>query len=146
MFVVVISGPIASGKSALSRAVAAQLEEAEEVATAVIDLDLVYEMLDVHGGHKGDDRRWEAARRGTAGLADRFLAAGIDVVVVEGEFDGAARGVFAADVGDRAAPRFVTLTVSYEEAYRRARADPTRGRGTKTAGSTVRSMLTSPAS
>ena len=42
----VISGPIASGKSALGRAVAAQLEEAEEVATAVIDLDLVYEALD----------------------------------------------------------------------------------------------------
>ena len=46
VLVVVISGPIASGKSALSRAVAAQLEEAEEVATAVIDLDLVYEMHD----------------------------------------------------------------------------------------------------
>ena len=45
MLVVVISGPIASGKSALSRVVAAQLEEAEEVATAVIDLDLVYETL-----------------------------------------------------------------------------------------------------
>jgi len=41
VLVVVIGGPIASGKSALSRAVAAQLEEAEEVARAVIDLDLV---------------------------------------------------------------------------------------------------------
>jgi len=124
--VLVITGPIASGKSTLGQAVGRAIE-ARDATVAVIDLDLVYEMLDVHGGHKGDDRRWEAARRGTAGLAHRFLAAGIDVVVVEGEFDGAARGVFAADVGDRAAPRFVTLTVSYEEAYRRARADSTRG-------------------
>jgi energy-coupling factor transporter ATP-binding protein EcfA2 len=124
--VLVITGPIASGKSTLARAVGRAVE-ARDATVAVIDLDLVYEMLDVHGGHKGDDRRWEAARRGSAGLADRFLAAGIDVVVVEGEFDEAARGVFAADLDRRAAPLFVTLTVSYEEAYRRARADPTRG-------------------
>ena len=42
---ILISGPIASGKSALSRAVAAQLEEANAPSAAVIDLDLVYEML-----------------------------------------------------------------------------------------------------
>ena len=124
--VLVITGPIASGKSTLARAVGRAVE-ARRSTVAVIDLDLVYEMLDVHGSHKGDDRRWEAARRGAAGLADRFVAAGIDVVVVEGEFDEAARAAFAAELGDTVAPRFITLTVSYDEAYRRARADTTRG-------------------
>jgi chloramphenicol 3-O-phosphotransferase len=124
--VLVITGPIASGKSTLAQA-AGRAIEARDATVAVIDLDLVYEMLDVRGGHKGDDRRWEAARRGAAGLAVSFLASGIDVVIVEGEFDEAARGVLAADLGGRTALQFVTLTVSYEEAYRRARADPTRG-------------------
>jgi adenylylsulfate kinase-like enzyme len=124
--VLVITGPIASGKSTLAQAVGRAIE-ARNLSTAVIDLDLVYEMLDVHRGHKGDDRRWEAARRGAAGLTDRFLAAGIDVVVVEGEFDARARATLAADLEGWNAPRFIALTVSYEEAYRRARADPTRG-------------------
>jgi energy-coupling factor transporter ATP-binding protein EcfA2 len=124
--VLVITGPIASGKSTLARA-AGRAVEARKSTVAVIDLDLVYEMLDVHGRHKGDGTRWEAARRGAAGLADRFLAAGIDVVVVEGEFDETTRAAFAAELGGAAIPRFITLTVSYDEAYRRARADSTRG-------------------
>jgi chloramphenicol 3-O-phosphotransferase len=124
--VVVITGPIASGKSTLAQAVGRAVE-ARDATVAVIDLDLVYEMLDMRGGRKGDDRRWDAARRGAAGLADGFAASGIDIVVVEGEFNEAARGAFAAELSGRAAPRFITLTVSYEEAYRRARADSTRG-------------------
>jgi adenylylsulfate kinase-like enzyme len=45
VFVLVITGPIASGKSALGRAVAVELAAAG-VSAPVIDLDLVYEMLD----------------------------------------------------------------------------------------------------
>ena len=60
---VLISGPIASGKSALSRAVAARLEESSGASSAVIDLDLVYEMLWVRDGRKNDERVWAQARR-----------------------------------------------------------------------------------
>ena len=85
VFVVVISGPIASGKSALSRAVAAQLEEAEEVATAVIDLDLVYETLDPRRRPKDDADLWAEARR-VAGRLTTALLAENRCVVAEGEF------------------------------------------------------------
>jgi predicted kinase len=124
--VLVITGPIASGKSTLALAVGRAIE-ARQASAAVIDLDLVYEMLDVDHGHTGDDRRWDAARAGAAGLAGGFLASGIDVVVVEGEFDERARAAFAADLAGRPAVRFIALSVSYDEALRRARADPTRG-------------------
>jgi energy-coupling factor transporter ATP-binding protein EcfA2 len=124
--VLVITGPIASGKSTLALAVGRAVE-ARKARVAVIDLDHVYEMLDVHRGHNGDDRRWDAARRGAAGLTDGFLASGIDVVVVEGEFDEGARAAFAADLAGKVAVRFIALTVAYDEALRRARADPTRG-------------------
>ena len=124
--VLIITGPIASGKSTLAQAVGRAIE-ARDATVAVVDLDLVYETLDLRGGRKRDDRRWEAARRGAAGLADGFVASGIDVVVVEGEFDGPARATFANDLARTVDPLFVRLTVSYEEALQRARADPTRG-------------------
>ena len=85
MLVVVISGPIASGKSALGRAVAAQLEEAEEVATAVIDLDLVYETLDPRRRTKDNADLWAEARR-VAGRLTTALLAENRCVVAEGEF------------------------------------------------------------
>ena len=85
VLVVVISGPIASGKSALSRAVAAQLEEAEEVATAVIDLDLVYETLDPRRRTKDNADLWAEARRVAGRLATALIAEN-RCVVAEGEF------------------------------------------------------------
>ena len=75
---VLISGPIASGKSALSRAVAAQLEEASGASVAVIDLDMVYEMLD--RGPKADERVWAQARRIAGRLGSVFLGEGRSVV------------------------------------------------------------------
>ena len=63
VLVVVISGPIASGKSALSRAVAVQLEEAEEGCDGGVDLDLVHETLDTKRRTKDDADLWAEARR-----------------------------------------------------------------------------------
>jgi adenylylsulfate kinase-like enzyme len=65
VLVVVITGPIASGKSTLGRAVA---EEFKAVGTqaAVIDLDLMYEMLDPSRAAKTDETKWTQARRVTA--------------------------------------------------------------------------------
>lgn len=56
VLVVLISGPIASGKSALGRAVAGRLDEVPGSGCAVIDLDLVYEMLDPRRRPKSDQQ------------------------------------------------------------------------------------------
>src|SRR4051812_39881233 len=85
MLVVVIGGPIASGKSTLSRAVATRLQERHGVEGAVIDLDLVYEMLDPQGRPKADPATWSAARRVAGRLASALLAEG-RAAVVEGDF------------------------------------------------------------
>ncbi len=127
MLVVVISGPIASGKSALSRAVAVQLEEAEAVATAVIDLDLVYETLDPRRGTKDNADLWAEARR-VAGRLTTALLAENRCVVAEGEFaSDQALDEFVSELPGTADLRLVLLDVEFETALKRASADPTRG-------------------
>jgi shikimate kinase len=127
VLVVVIGGPIASGKSALSRAVAAQLEEAEAVATAVIDLDLVYEMLDPRRRTKDDPDLWAEARR-VAGRLTTALLAESRCVVAEGEFaSDQALDEFVSELPGTADVRLVLLDVDFETALRRVSADPTRG-------------------
>ena len=127
VLVVVISGPIASGKSALSRAVAAQLEEAEEVATAVIDLDLVYETLDPRRRTKDNADLWAEARR-VAGRLTTALLAESRCVVAEGEFSSdQALDEFASELPGTVDLRLVLLDVDFETAFKRASADPTRG-------------------
>jgi hypothetical protein len=127
VLVVVIGGPIASGKSALSRAVGAQLEEAEAVATAVIDLDLVYELLDPRRRTKDDADLWAEARRVAGRLATALLAEN-RCVVAEGAFAGdRALDEFVGELPRTADLRLVLLEVAFETALRRASADPTRG-------------------
>jgi shikimate kinase len=126
MLVVVISGPIASGKSALSRAVAAQLEEAHGVVSSVIDLDLVYEMLDVRRRPKDDGRLWAEARRIAARLASVLLREGRSVIA-EGDFaTDEALGEFESELPEEAVVRLVLLDVDFETALERARADASR--------------------
>jgi predicted kinase len=127
VFVVVISGPIASGKSALSRAVAAQLEEAQGVGVAVIDLDLFYDMLDPGQGPKEDLKTWTRARRTAGRVASLLLHDGFHVVA-EGDFatDDALRE-FEVELPEGVAVHLVLLDVAFETALERALADPTRG-------------------
>ncbi len=126
MLVVVISGPIASGKSALSRVVAAQLEEAE-VATAVIDLDLVYEMLDPRRRTKDNADLWAEARR-VAGRLTTALLAENRCVVAEGEFaSDQALDEFVGELPGTTDLHLVLLEVDFETALKRASADATRG-------------------
>jgi predicted kinase len=123
---VVITGPIASGKSTLGRAVAREFE-ARGARAAVIDLDLVYEMLDPARAAKTDEAKWAQARRLSARLADALLAEGLEVIV-EGDFlTPAARGQFVEVLASRAYPRFVMLRLSFDLALRRAQLDSTRG-------------------
>jgi adenylylsulfate kinase-like enzyme len=123
---IVISGPIAAGKSATARALAREVERRGKTAAA-IDLDLVYEMLEHDGARKDDEQKWSRARQAAAALANRFAADGVEVVIVEGEFLTADDRRLLVDALDEAAePRFVTLRVSFDEAVRRIDRDPTR--------------------
>jgi chloramphenicol 3-O-phosphotransferase len=123
---IVICGPIASGKSALARAVAHELEQGGTPAAAV-DLDLLYAMLDHQGRAWDDERKWTRARRAAAALADRFLADGIAVVLEGDLITGDGRRDFVSALRSAIEPQFVTLRVSFESALARAQSDPTRG-------------------
>lgn len=125
--VVVITGPIASGKSTVARELARELERMH-VRVAVIDLDLLHAMLTT-GGPKADEATWAIARHAAATLTNTFLEEGVAVVVAEGSFNRPDdRAAFAQHLDTSLRPRYVTLRVSYEEALRRAQSDPTRGR------------------
>ena len=125
---IVITGPIASGKSTVAGEVARELERAG-VRSAVIDLDVVHDMLVAGGPEIGGDASWALARHASAALAGTFLAAGIAVVIAEGSFNAVGdREAFAQNLDASLEPRYVTLRVTYEEALRRAQGDPARGR------------------
>jgi thymidylate kinase len=124
---IVITGPIASGKSTVARELARDLERAGHSA-AVIDLDVVHEMVPT-GGQPSGDASWALAREAAGTLANTFLAAGIAVVIAEGSFNAAGdRAAFADHLDATANPQYVTLRVSYEEALRRAQGDASRGK------------------
>ncbi len=123
---VVINGPIASGKSTVARALADQLRSGGRTV-AVVDLDLLYDMLADPVGPKADHTKWRVARRAAAALTDGFFAAGIDDVIAEGDFFSPdERDEFVRDLTSQEGARVVVLQVSYEEALRRAQCDPTR--------------------
>lgn len=125
--VIVVTGPIASGKSTVAGAVARELERLD-VRAAVIDLDLVYDRLVVTGS-TSDDSTWTLAREETATIANAFLEDGVAVVIAEGSFNVPSdRAAFAQHLRSGDDLVFVTLQVSFEEALRRAQGDPTRGR------------------
>lgn len=124
---IVINGAIATGKSTIARAVARELER-EGLSAAVIDLDVVYDMLEHRTGvPKSDDASWRLARRAAAALTDTFFAARLHAVIVEGRFfTPAERAAFLEPLATPVAASFVTLRVPYQEALRRAEGDVTR--------------------
>jgi len=125
--VIVITGPIASGKSTVARELARELERTN-VRVAVIDLDLVHDRLAPSESPSGE-ATWALARRGAADLANTYRRQGVTVVVVEGSFNAPDdRAAFAQHLDPGARPLHVTLRVSFAEALRRAQGDPTRGR------------------
>jgi adenylylsulfate kinase-like enzyme len=125
--VIVITGPIASGKSTVAGALARELE-LMDVRAAVIDLDLVHDQLTTNGSASGDSA-WTLARRETATTANAFQEEGVAVVIAEGSFNlPTDRATFTQHLRPETGLVFVTLKVSFEEALRRAQDDPTRGR------------------
>lgn len=125
--VVVITGPIASGKSTVAKELARELERID-VRAEVIDLDRVHDRL-TDNGSTADDSSWTLARRETASVANAFLEEGVAVVIAEGSFNMPSdRAAFAEHLRPTSGLVFVTLQVSFDEALRRTQSEPTRGR------------------
>jgi predicted kinase len=123
---IVITGPIASGKSTIARELARQLELAG-TGTAVIDLDVVHDRLAT--GPSSGQATWALARQAAATLANGHLARGAAVVIADGSFNWPSdRAAFVQHLDPGVDPHFVTLRVSFDEALRRARGDASRGR------------------
>jgi len=125
--VIVVCGPIASGKSTLARAVARTLND-RGIVTAAIDLDLVYEMIAPGTESKSDAPTWSRARTVAARMAGALFEHGVEAVVLEGDFlapDERAELVAALEPERRV--RYVTLEVPLADALVRVAADPSRG-------------------
>jgi hypothetical protein len=121
-----VSGPIGSGKTSLTEALAAACRERGHTV-AVIDLDLIYEMLD-HRYPWADPAVWQRARRLIGGMAAACFAAGVEVVALEGAFfAGADRVDLQHHLTSGVEPRLVTLRVGFDEALLRIQRDPNRG-------------------
>src|SRR5438552_11675898 len=124
---IVITGTVASGKSSIARRLADEFGD-HGLAAAVIDVDLVYEMVGQPGLRKDNPSTWARVRRVSAALADAFAGEGLDVVIVDGDFlTPEKRADFLDARGDGSpGPLFVTLRVSLEHALERVNEDPTR--------------------
>ena len=127
MLVVVICEPIAAGKSTLSRSLAARLEAEQGISASVVDLDLVYEMLDARPGPKDDERVWSDARRIAGRLAGLLLHESRSVIAEGGDFaTDAALAEFENELPEDAEVRLVLLEVDLDTAFRRASGDDSR--------------------
>jgi hypothetical protein len=121
---ILISGPIASGKSTLARDVVARLSEGQPAG--LVELDLLRSMI--VAARRPEAEVWAIVRRLAATLASALESEGITTVVIEGSLD---RDGYAADL-DPDVPSggqslMVVLRVSEASALARARRDPTRG-------------------
>jgi adenylylsulfate kinase-like enzyme len=123
---IVINGPIASGKNAVSTALAGLLERHGR-RVAVIDLDEVWMMLDHQKPQTHVLENWLEARRAAAILTDEFYRSGRNAVIVNGPFfTEAERRGYLHHLETPVDSLFVTLRVTFEESLRRAQADPRR--------------------
>jgi hypothetical protein len=82
--VLIIIGPIASGKSTVAQALAADCRAAGANAV-VIDLDRMFMMLD-DGPVMSDAEMSRRARRATAALVDHYVLDELDLIIAEGDF------------------------------------------------------------
>jgi lactoylglutathione lyase len=121
----VISGPIAAGKSTVAAALATVFRDSGRTA-AVVDLDRIYMMFDDRPPMT-DPRISRLARRAAAALTDHFVLDGIELVVVEGTFwTESERDELTGRLTTLVQTVFLTLRVAVEEALRRVEGDTGR--------------------
>jgi chloramphenicol 3-O-phosphotransferase len=121
---IVITGPIASGKSTMARAVARELESRAKPA-AVIDLDVVYELFEHDGAPKEDETKWRRARRAAAALTTSALEGG-DAAILDADVLTPGASELLLYLRGDTKPLIVALSVSFAGALGRVDADSTR--------------------
>ena len=121
----VISGPIAAGKSTVAAALATVFRHSGRTA-AVVDLDRIYMMFDDRPPMT-DARISRLARRAAAALTDHFVLDGIQLVIVEGTFwTESKRDELTGRLTTLVQTVFLTLRVAIDEALRRVQGDTGR--------------------
>ncbi|GEM_PF-1500734 len=122
---VVVTGPIASGKSAVTKALADRLGKAGRSA-AVVDLDDIVAML--HAPPENVEQTWETAREVHGRLVGEWLSSGVDAVIVDGPFYSPSEtAALMQCVPTGIAARRVMLLATYDLALERVARDPSRG-------------------
>jgi len=122
---VVVNGPIASGKSTTAAALAAAATDLGRTA-AVVDVDDVAEAVSAPGA--GASGLWLSAHHAHGALVARWLRTPLDVVVAVGPFHSPAeRAALLDELPPGTTAHWVLLDTPVETTLERARADPTRG-------------------
>lgn len=122
---VVVNGPIASGKSTTAAALAAAAAARGRTA-AVLDVDDVAEAVATPGA--GASGLWLSAHHAHGALVVRWLRTPLDVVVAVGPFHSPAeRAALLDELPPGTAAHWVLLDTPVETTLERAQADPTRG-------------------
>jgi len=122
---VVVTGPIAAGKSTVAAAVGVRMQDAG-LSAAVVDLDEIVASLRAPEAHWR--RSWDQARRAHAALVGGWLRSGVDVVVADGPFHNRDEvATLLSQVPPDTVTRWCWLDVPFDVARTRTAADPTRG-------------------
>jgi chloramphenicol 3-O-phosphotransferase len=120
---VVITGPIASGKSSVANALGERLREAGR-SIAVVGFD---DLVDTVGGFAGiTAERLRQAFRIYAQLISAWLSAGFDVIADGPALSETELGLLLGEVSVHSTVRRVMLSCTYGEALERVTTDPTR--------------------
>ena len=121
---VLLTGPVGGGKTTTALAVAARFRESG-LSTAVVDLDVMYQMARQDEPLYTDIPTWQLAYRSAAALADAYFASDIAVVIVEGGFLNEDELSWLEDHLNAACRVvLVALDVSWDETLRRVQTDP----------------------
>lgn len=117
---VLIAGPIAAGKSAVSRRLAEELRAAGR-QLALVELDAIADMA------RPTLPDWAYAQRIFAAVTGQWLGTGLDLVIAESVSDRAELADLLRHVPAGTPVLTVVVTCPVEVALERALADPTRG-------------------
>jgi hypothetical protein len=122
-YLVVLTGPVAGGKSSTAVSLAG-IGSGRGLVTAAVDLDVVHRMICTDNTEESTDA-WMIARRACGAIAESFFSSGLDLVVLEGwHFTSEAWEELLTCVRSDVDIRFFSLVVSREETVRRAKLDP----------------------
>jgi|ERR1019366_1054129 shikimate kinase len=122
---VVITGPIAAGKSSVASKLADYIRDAGRAAV-VLDLDDIVSKL--HVPPQNFEQSWEWARTVHGRLIGEWLSTGVDTVIVDGPFYTAREtSTMMQHVANEVRVHRVLLLVPFAVALDRVASDPSRG-------------------